>query len=389
MTRETQLQRTARALPTPEKDFEVSVSVKNNHLRARREKLGLTQQELARAAGVNTHGYGQLECISRPPSRVAFICRVPTCNNKINRRRQYPICATCREVYGADQAGWPIEQWPEKKSWAPVAVRLAKFFGCPPEELFPASVEAVKNRRVSVQANAEDVQDTIEALQLSAIPHSERLALPAVEQKLFDDDLRKHVDIVLRTLPPREEKLIRKRYGFDGPERTLTEVGKEFKVSRSRVAQLERRALRMLRRPERAKRVAVYHEQGIDIPESCPICGNRAGYKCASGRYFCAEHIQPANLCNCPPCTDAREHAAAWEEELQRRDEMFERIDDVPPAGTTVLTCVHGNRLTFFKFRAGPQALAGHEILYAGLCAMCVRIPNAFGNMHVRKLKAS
>ena len=59
----------------------------------------------------------------------------------------------------------------------------------------------------------------------------------------------------LRTFPPREERVLKLRYGLDdGRPRTLEEVGKEFGVTRERIRQIEAKALRKLRHPTRVKR---------------------------------------------------------------------------------------------------------------------------------------
>ena len=64
---------------------------------------------------------------------------------------------------------------------------------------------------------------------------------------------------VLDTLTPREEKVLRLRYGLDdGKPRTLEEVGKEFNVTRERIRQIEAKALRKLRHPSRSKRLKDY-----------------------------------------------------------------------------------------------------------------------------------
>ena len=61
---------------------------------------------------------------------------------------------------------------------------------------------------------------------------------------------------VLDTLTPREEKVLRLRYGLDDSrQRTLEEVGKEFNVTRERIRQIEAKALRKLRHPSRSKRL--------------------------------------------------------------------------------------------------------------------------------------
>ena len=61
---------------------------------------------------------------------------------------------------------------------------------------------------------------------------------------------------VLDTLTPREEKVLRLRFGLDdGRARTLEEVGKEFNVTRERIRQIEAKALRKLRHPSRSKKL--------------------------------------------------------------------------------------------------------------------------------------
>ena len=67
--------------------------------------------------------------------------------------------------------------------------------------------------------------------------------------------LKEQLFSVLDTLTPREEKVLRLRYGLeDGRPRTLEEVGKEFNVTRERIRQIEAKALRKLRHPSRSKR---------------------------------------------------------------------------------------------------------------------------------------
>ncbi len=68
--------------------------------------------------------------------------------------------------------------------------------------------------------------------------------------------LREQLIEVLDTLTPREEKVLRLRFGLeDGRSRTLEEVGKEFNVTRERIRQIEAKALRKLRHPSRSKKL--------------------------------------------------------------------------------------------------------------------------------------
>ncbi len=71
--------------------------------------------------------------------------------------------------------------------------------------------------------------------------------------------LREHLLEVLRTLTPREEAVLKLRFGLeDGRPRTLEEVGKVFDITRERIRQIEAKALRKLRHPSRSKKLKDY-----------------------------------------------------------------------------------------------------------------------------------
>ena len=73
--------------------------------------------------------------------------------------------------------------------------------------------------------------------------------------------LREQLNEVLKTLTPREESVLKLRFGLkDGRTRTLEEVGKEFNITRERIRQIEAKALRKLRHPSRSKRLRDYLE---------------------------------------------------------------------------------------------------------------------------------
>ncbi len=73
--------------------------------------------------------------------------------------------------------------------------------------------------------------------------------------------LKEQLMQVLSTLTPREEKVLRLRFGIDdGRQRTLEEVGKEFDVTRERIRQIEAKALRKLRHPSRSRKLKDYLE---------------------------------------------------------------------------------------------------------------------------------
>jgi len=74
-------------------------------------------------------------------------------------------------------------------------------------------------------------------------------------------DLQEQVRKVLQTLTPREEKVLRRRFGIgEAADHTLEEVGQEFDVTRERIRQIEAKALRKLRHPSRSKRLKSFVE---------------------------------------------------------------------------------------------------------------------------------
>jgi len=77
-------------------------------------------------------------------------------------------------------------------------------------------------------------------------------------------NLREQTAEVLKTLSPREEKIIKMRFGLmDGSEHTLEEVGQHFAVTRERIRQIEAKALRKLRHPSRSHRLRAFLDAGL------------------------------------------------------------------------------------------------------------------------------
>ena len=86
---------------------------------------------------------------------------------------------------------------------------------------------------------------------------------PSPMEIAIKTDLRDHVKRILQTLTPREERVLRRRFGIgETVDHTLEEVGLEFDVTRERIRQIEAKALRKLRHPSRSKRLKVF----VEIP---------------------------------------------------------------------------------------------------------------------------
>ena len=82
---------------------------------------------------------------------------------------------------------------------------------------------------------------------------------PAPQDSAAYTLLREQLEDVMKTLTPREAKVLKLRFGLDdGRTRTLEEVGKEFNVTRERIRQIEAKALRKLRHPSRSKKLRDY-----------------------------------------------------------------------------------------------------------------------------------
>ena len=86
-------------------------------------------------------------------------------------------------------------------------------------------------------------------------------AQPTLYDKVSRELLKEALGKVLETLSPREKKVLIMRFGLDdGKPKTLEEVGKEFKVTRERIRQIEAKAIRKLKHPTRARKLKDFLE---------------------------------------------------------------------------------------------------------------------------------
>jgi len=82
---------------------------------------------------------------------------------------------------------------------------------------------------------------------------------PTPTQSVYQDLLREKLEQVLSTLPPREARILRLRFGLiNGQSYTLEEVGQKFGLTRERIRQIEGKALRRLRHPRRSRQLRDY-----------------------------------------------------------------------------------------------------------------------------------
>ncbi|MEI6326710.1 MAG: sigma-70 family RNA polymerase sigma factor [Candidatus Roizmanbacteria bacterium] len=144
--------------------------------------------------------------------------------------------------------------------------RLAQKLGKEPElkqiaKEMEMSVEEIENLvKISQQPKSlstpvgEDKEATLEQFVADT-------SQPTMYDRVSRELLKEAVTDVLETLSPREQKVLIMRFGLeDGKSKTLEEVGKEFKVTRERIRQIEAKAIRKLKHPTRARKLRDYLE---------------------------------------------------------------------------------------------------------------------------------
>ncbi|HBT49957.1 MAG: RNA polymerase sigma factor [Caldanaerobacter subterraneus] len=130
----------------------------------------------------------------------------------------------------------------------PTPEELAKEMGMPEEKV--REILKIAQEPVSLETPIGEEEDSHLG---DFIPDEDA---PAPAEAAAYTMLKEQLMDVLDTLTPREEKVLRLRFGLDdGRARTLEEVGKEFNVTRERIRQIEAKALRKLRHPSRSKKL--------------------------------------------------------------------------------------------------------------------------------------
>jgi len=130
----------------------------------------------------------------------------------------------------------------------PTIEELSKGLGMEPDKV--REIQKISQDPVSLETPIGEEEDS----HLGDFIQDERMPVPvdAATQTI----LKEQIKDVLSTLTEREQKVIKLRFGLeDGRARTLEEVGKEFKVTRERIRQIEAKALRKLRHPSRSKKL--------------------------------------------------------------------------------------------------------------------------------------
>lgn len=133
----------------------------------------------------------------------------------------------------------------------PTPEEIADYMGISPEKV--VEIQKIAQDPVSLETPIGEEEDShlVDFIEdTKAAPPSDVAAQAMLREQLIQ---------ALHKLTPREEKVIRLRYGLDdGKQRTLEEVGKEFNVTRERIRQIEAKALRKLRNPNKSKKLRDY-----------------------------------------------------------------------------------------------------------------------------------
>ena len=128
----------------------------------------------------------------------------------------------------------------------PTPEEIAKEMDMPEEKVY--EIQRIAQEPVSLESPVGEEEDS----HLGDFVEDNKTVTPG--DSVAATMLKEHLLGVLDTLTPREEKVLRLRYGIDdGKPRTLEEVGKAFNVTRERIRQIEAKALRKLRHPSRSK----------------------------------------------------------------------------------------------------------------------------------------
>ena len=128
-------------------------------------------------------------------------------------------------------------------------MKMVDFLRCMPEDIFPkAQMQgAMKVNKVTTKADIGDVHSLTTSLRTLALPP---------EEKMIFDEAQASIQRAMETLTPREQRVLMLRFGFyDGKEHTFDEIGEKFNVSRERIRQIERKAIRKMRHPQRSKEI--------------------------------------------------------------------------------------------------------------------------------------
>lgn len=132
----------------------------------------------------------------------------------------------------------------------PTAEELSEALDLSVSEL--ESILRVYRTHLSLDAPIREDEDT------SYLDILESTNAPPVEEQIIQQSLAREIDKLLHDLPPREEKILRMRFGFDSAPQTLEEIGNQLNLSRERIRQIEKKAKSRLKARSKIKALRDY-----------------------------------------------------------------------------------------------------------------------------------
>lgn len=189
-------------------DFRLEVKVKNNRLVSAIEKDFKSVNAFCNANNLW-------------PSEVGLLCNL----------KASPLVKTKNEYYQL------------QTEWRKIALDISEALGMLPEEIWPEHMQEIvlQNNKSSVEVNADFV-----AKMISSDYKKDPLLIAASAQQ------KNQLEAILDTLEEREKAVIFGHFGFDGKNKTLSEISEELNCSRERVRQILSKALKKLRHPTRS-----------------------------------------------------------------------------------------------------------------------------------------
>lgn len=122
--------------------------------------------------------------------------------------------------------------------WRKSAFDISSALRCEPEDIWPSHISRLRAKDGSVTFDAD-------------LDEVRSLTTPSPERYVSMQEVRKSLTL----LSPRERSVIHRTFGLDGPEMTQAQVAEEDGVSSTRVAQIEAKALRLMKHPSRSKKL--------------------------------------------------------------------------------------------------------------------------------------
>lgn len=142
----------------------------------------------------------------------------------------------------------------QEKGREPTFAELAKELNL--EEKKIINIVKISKEPVSLETPVGDGEET----SIKDFLQDDSNIIPS--ENVIEDDLKEGIRAELKTLTPREEKVLKMRFGIDfASEHTLEEVGKDFAVTRERIRQIEVKAIKKLQKPPRMSKLEVFMER--------------------------------------------------------------------------------------------------------------------------------